>query len=350
MHEPQLSEFGRMPDGTAVRRIELRNDHGLRAGVLTLGGILRELWAPDRTGRLADVVLGAASLAAYRGGFPAPGAVIGRVANRIAHARFRLEGTEYRLPANDGEHHLHGGPGGFGQRVWQVVGLEDRAEASWIELLLVSPDGDQGYPGAVTATVRYGLTDGDELRLEYRAQTDRPTPLNLTSHAYFNLSNDAPDVRDHVLWLDADRYTPVDAALIPTGAIEPVEGTPFDFRTPRRIGERLRELDPFPGGYDHNLVLRAERDREEPAAWLLDPASGRRVTLYTTEPAIQLYSGNFLPEFTGLGGRVYHRHGGLCLETQHFPDSVNQPAFPSILASPERPYRSATIFHFEVAS
>ncbi len=349
MAASKIEASGAMPDGDVVHRAELCAASGVRVAVATYGATLTGAWAPDRAGAAADVVLGADSLAAYRNGFPAPGPVIGRVANRIAGARFVLEGREVVLPANDGLHHLHGGPGGFWHRNWAVESLRDEPGRSELRLSLFSDDGDQGYPGAVRMQVLYALGDDGALRIEYEATADRLTPLSPTHHAYFNLSSGAPDVLDHVLWIDADRYTPVGAGLIPTGEVAPVAGTPLDFTTPRRIGDRLAATGLAPPGYDHNLALREGRDPAAPAAWLLDPASGRRVTVTTTEPGIQLYTGNFLTDFTAAHGRRYRRHGGLCLETQHWPDAVHHPAFPSILLRPGVTFRSATTYRFDVA-
>lgn len=349
MPQPRIHEFGRLPDGALVHRVELSNAAGTRAAVLTLGATLQGVWAGDRRGARVPVVLGAGTLDEYLRGFPAAGAVVGRVANRIAGARFTLGGREHRLPANEGPNHLHGGPGGFAHRPWTLEGSGERDGASWVRLALTSADGDQGYPGTVTVRVRYALDAADELSLDYEARTDRPTPLALTNHAYFNLAG-AGDVLDHALWVDADRHTPTDAALLPTGAIEPVAGGPLDFTSPARIGDRIAALEGTPAqGCDHDLVLRAGRDPERPAAWLADPASGRRVVVRTTEPAIQLYTGNRLTRFAALDGRVFDRHGGVCLETQHLPDAVHHPAFPSVVLEPGRTYRSATRYRFEVA-
>jgi aldose 1-epimerase len=338
-----------MPDGTPVHRVELHGGGRARVAVITLGATLQGAWAPDRDGVCAPVVLGADTLGEYLDGFPAAGATVGRVANRIARARFTIEGREYRLPANDGPNSLHGGPGGFAHRVWSIEHVGEGEGIAWARLILTSPDGDQGYPGTVTTTVRYALDDDDELILVHEAVADRPTPFNPTNHAYFNLAGSG-DVLGHVLWMDADRWTPVDAGLIPTGAVEPVAGTPLDFTAPAPLGGRVAALAGTPArGLDHNLVLRAGRDSDRPAAWLEDPASGRRLVVHTTQPAVQLYSGNQLGRFTAHGGRTFDRHGGVCLETQHYPDAVHHPEFPSIVLAPGRTFRSTTRYRFEVA-
>jgi aldose 1-epimerase len=323
--------FGTLPGGATVEAFTLMNAHGIELRTITYGGIIASLRTPDRLGKRADIVLGFDSLTGY---LPNPqylGAIVGRYANRIARGRFTLDGADYQLTTNIGAHHLHGGVRGFDQVVWHGEPFQKDSEVGVI-LAHTSPDGDEGYPGAMMARVTYTLTDRDELAVDYRATTDRATPVNLTQHGYFNLSGDrSRDVFDHVLTIAADRYTPVDATLIPTGAILPVAGTPLDFRTPRTIGARNDDAR----GYDHNFVLNRDGEGLVHAARLVDPASGRTLDISTTEPGIQFYTG--------------HRCG-VALETQHFPDSPNQPGFPSTILRPGEEYRSRTVFRFGVTA
>lgn len=322
-----------MPDGTPVTEITLRNAHGLRVRLINYGATITEILAPDRTGGLTNVVLGATSLDAYLKGFGGAASVIGRVANRIAHARFTLDGVEYKLAANNGPHHLHGGKVGFARVLWQARTLPPTEHAAAAQFSYVSRDGEEGYPGTLKVTVTYTLTDKNELRVDYEATTDKATPVNLTNHAYFNLAGHG-QVLDHELWLAADAYTPTDEGLIPTGEIAPVKGTPLDFTTPTRVGARIEQLKPRLTGYDHNFVIRGGGTNLVQAARLSDPASGRILEVSTTEPGVQLYTGNHL------------RHAGLCLETQHFPDSVHHPQFPPTILRPGRAFKSTTVFAF----
>ncbi len=326
-------EFGQMPDSTPVMQITLRNGHGMMARVISYGAILTELQVPDRQGALTNVVLGADSLDRYLKGFNAPAAVIGRVANRIAKARFTLDGVEYKLATNNGPNHIHGGRVGFAKVVWQAKALPASEREAGVQFTYVSRHGEEGYPGTLTAKVTYTLTDADELRLDYEATTDKATPVNLTSHAYFNLAGFG-DVLNHELWLNADRYTPADDQLIPTGEIASVKGTPLDFTTTTGIGARIEQLKPRPNGYDHNYVISGGGNSLILAARVTEPKSGRVMELRTTEPGLQLYTGNHL------------QHGALCLETQHYPDSVNQPQFPSTILRPGKTFRSTTVFAF----
>lgn len=326
--------------------------HGftLRAGAClarfaSLGASVLELRVPDRSGRCANVLLGPTAIE-HAAGFPMA-AVIGRVANRIRGASFTLDGTTYRLTANEGLHHLHGGAAGFDRANWSAQPAEDEGGPS-ARFTHVSPDGDQGYPGRLEVEVRYTLTAGGELRIRYRATTDRPTPVNLTNHAYFNLAG-AGDIRSHELWVDAPRYTAVDRDLIPTGDLRAVEGTALDFTRPARLGGRIAALESEAGGCDHNLVLRPGRDPRAAAARLRDPASGRSMDVLTTEPGIQLYTGNRLRPVVSVGGVRFGRHGALCLETQHFPDAVHHPEFPSVILEPGRTYVSETTYRFSAA-
>jgi aldose 1-epimerase len=302
---------------------------------------------PDRDGRPANVVLGFDRLQGYLD-HPDPyfGALIGRYGNRIAEGSFTLDGAEHRLPVNNGANSLHGGETGFDRRLWTATPFD-----SGLELRLVSPDGDQGYPGTLNVTVRYTLTVENALRIDYLATTDAPTVVNLTNHSYFNLAGEGTgDVYDHLLQLDASQFTPVDAGLIPTGEIAPVAGTPLDFREPVAVGERIRaghaQLE-HAGGYDHNWVLDRPAEGLTRAARVSEPTTGRVLTVHTTEPGVQFYSGNFLDgTMRGTGGRLYRQGDGLALETQHFPDSPNQPAFPSTVLRPGETYRSTTVYEF----
>jgi aldose 1-epimerase len=338
-------DWGQMPDGTAVKLFTLRNAHGLVAKIATYGAIITELRVPDRTGSMTNVVLGADSLETYLKGFPAAAAVIGRFANRIANARFTLDGVEYKLAANNGPHHIHGGRRGFAQVVWQGEALPVTGGAAAVKLSYLSKDGEEGYPGNLTVSVTYTLTENNELRLEYEARTDKATIVNLTNHAYFNLAG-AGDALDHLLWLSAERYTPADNQLIPTGEIASVKGTPLDFTTPTRIGARIEQLKPKVNGYDHNYVLDNEAKSLVRFARVVEPGSGRVMEVSTTEPGVQLYTGNHLQKVVGTGGATFGRHGGFCLETQHYPDSINKPGFPSVVLRPNQIFRSTTVFKF----
>lgn len=348
--EVERVPFGRLPTGEPVDAWVLRSACGVEARVVGYGGAIVSLLAPDRAGRLADVVLGYDDVRGYVDGRAYLGALIGRYANRIRGGRFRLDGREYALPVNDGPNHLHGGPRGFHRALWSVEPLRT-AEGAGVALSHDSPDGDQGYPGAVRARVAYLLTAGGDLVVDYHAVCDRPTPVNLTQHSYFNLTGDpAGDVLDHRLRLEADGFTPVDDTRIPTGEIAPVAGTPFDFREPAALGARIGADDPQlarAGGYDHNFVLRGAGLRL--AARVHEPGSGRVLEVHTTEPGVQFYSGNFLDGTErGKGGIPYGRRCGFCLEPQHFPDSPNQPAFPSAILRPGERYASRTVYRFGV--
>lgn len=338
--------FGQMPDGTAVKLFTLRNEKGMVVKVMSYGAIITEVQVPDRTGTMASVVLGADSLDAYLRGYPAAAAVIGRVANRIAKARFTLEGVEYRLAANSGPNHIHGGTRGFAQKVWNAEALPSSPGQAGVRFTYFSKDGEEGYPGNLTASVTYTLTDANELRLDYEARTDKTTIVNLTNHAYFNLAGSG-DILDHELWLAATQYTPADTQLIPTGEIASVKDTPLDFTTPTAIGARIEQLKPRVNGYDHNFVLPASGREPTLCARARDPKTGRVMEVFTTEPGVQLYTGNHLRSPTGTGGVVFGaKHPAFCLETQHYPDSINQPSFPSTVLKPDAVFRSSTIFKF----
>lgn len=344
--------FGMTPEGREVELFTLTNARGVELRAMTYGAIIVSLRTPDRTGRLDDIVLGHDSLGGYLRDSPYFGAVVGRYGNRIAKGRFTLDGTTYRLATNNGPNHLHGGVRGFDKVVWEAEPFESDSGVG-VVFTHTSPDGDEGYPGTLAARVRYTLTGRDELIVDYRATTDRPTPVNLTQHTYFNLAGDGRrDILDHVLWINADSITPVDSTLIPTGVIAPVGGTPFDFRTPTPIGARIgadHQQLRFGGGYDHNFVLRQEDAPIGQAARVVEPSTGRTLDVYTAEPGLQFYSGNFLDgTITGKAGRVYRHRYGFCLETQHYPDSPNQPQFPSVILRPGQEYRSRTVFVFGV--
>jgi aldose 1-epimerase len=343
--------FGKLPDGTAVEAFTLRNAHGVEVRAITYGAIITSLRVPDRAGRFDDVVLGHDTLAGYVEKPAYFGAVVGRYGNRIAKGRFTLDGKTYTLATNNGPNHLHGGVRGFDKVVWKA---EPAASGAGVTFTYTSPDGEEGYPGTLTARVTYTLSDRDELGLEYSATTDKPTVVNLTQHSYFNLAgaSSGGDILGHELTIDADRFTPVDPTLIPTGELAPVAGTPFDFRKATAIGARIGQDDEQlhrGGGYDHNFVLDRPEAGLRRAVRLADPKSGRTMEIQTTEPGVQFYSGNFLDgTITGKGGTVYKYRSGLCLETQHFPDSPNHPAFPSTVLRPGKEYRSKTVLVFGV--
>ncbi len=346
---PQAEPFGTTADGVPVEIFTLRNSRGLTARVMTRGATLVSLQVPDRNGALADVVLGFDDLAGYEGdGNQYFGCTTGRVCNRIAGGKFTLGDREYTLAVNNGPNALHGGvKRSLDKVVWRARPL-DVSNGQAVRFRYTSPDGEEGFPGEVQFSVTYTLTENNELRIDYRAVTNHTTPINLTNHSYFNLAGEGtPTVLNHELMLDADRYTPTDATLIPTGEIASVEGTPLDFRTPQVVGVRIAQLDDTPAqGYDHNYVLNGEAGRLRKVGWLKDPASGRVLTLHTDQPGVQLYSGNFLRGQAGKGGKPYPRRCALCLETQHYPDSVHHPHFPSILLQPGETYRHTTVFAF----
>ncbi len=335
-----------------MKLITLRSPSGIELDVMTYGGTVTRLLAPDRHGETADIVLGHEWLESYLAGTPYFGAIVGRYGNRIAGGRFSLDDSEYELAVNNGPNHLHGGLVGFDKVVWQAEPYETESE-SGVVLTYVSADGEEGYPGELSVSVTYALTASGELRIDYEAVTTRPTVVNLTHHGYWNLAgHGAGEIVDHELQIHANRFTVVDETLIPTGELRPVEGTPFDFRQSEVIGARIDAEDvqlAFAGGYDHNFVIDGwtEGGGPRPAAVLHDPASGRTMEVLTTEPGMQFYSGNFLDgsDF-GKGGVAYGRRTGLCLETQHFPDSPNQRAFPSTVLRPGETYRSTTVYRF----
>jgi len=338
----QKEPFGRTADGTAVDIYTLTNGKGLKARIMTYGATLVSLEVPDRAGKTGDVVLGYDGFDGYTKSSPYFGSIVGRYGNRIAKGQFSLDGVAYRLATNNGENHLHGGIKGFDKVVWKAGPVREPG-AVGVKLNYLSRDGEEGYPGNLTVTVVYTLTNDNELKISYEAETDKATPVNLTHHSYFNLAGEG-DILGHELTIHAEGYTPVDAGLIPTGEIRPVKGSPFDFTTPHAIGERIVQVE---GGYDHNFVLRSGGGILAPAARVFEPKSGRVMEISTTEPGLQFYSGNFLDgTIAGKGGKVYQRHFGFCLETQHFPDSPNKPDFPSTILRPGAVYRSLTSHKF----
>ena len=349
----QRAPFGTTAAGQPVEELTFSNAHGITVKAITYGGIITSLETPDRSGNLADIVLGFDSLPPYETQSPYFGAIIGRYGNRIAHGQFTIDGQAYQLPTNDGPNSLHGGDKGFDKVVWNAEPFEHETDRGVI-FTYSSPDGEMGYPGTLQATVTYTLTDDDELIFDYHATTDKATPVNLTQHSYFNLSGAGNgDILGEEMMINASSFTPVDATLIPTGEIRSVEGTPFDFRTPTAIGARIDAADEQIArgpGYDHNYVLDRTGAGLQLAARVTDPASGRTLEIRTTEPGIQFYSGNFLDgTITGKGGRVYEHRSGFCLETQHYPDSPNEPSFPSTILRPGDEYRSRTVLAFGVA-
>ncbi len=340
--------YGKMPDGTTVYLYTLTNHNGVEAKITNYGGIVVSLKVPDKNGTKADVVLGFDKFEGYLNPKePYFGAIVGRYANRIGHAMFTLDGHQYKLAKNDGENTLHGGLKGFDKRVWTSA----MAPEGKLELTYVSKDGEEGYPGTVVAKVTYTLTDNDELRIDYDATTDKDTVVNLTNHSYFNLKGSGEgDILEHRLTLNADRFTPVDAGLIPTGELKNVAGTPFDFRQPTAIGARINQSDEqlkLGLGYDHNWALNKKGNELSLAARVEEPTSGRILEVYTTQPGVQFYTGNHLDgTVKGKGGKVAAIRTGFCLETQHFPDSPNKPKFPSTELKPGQRFTSTTVYKF----
>lgn len=340
--------FGQTEDGRPVDLYTLRNDNGLTAKISTYGALLTEMRVPDRNGVGADVVCGFSDLDGYLAGHPYFGATTGRYANRIANGRFTLNGRDHVLATNNEPNHLHGGVVGFDKRVWDAA-IARSSLGPAVKFSYLSPDGEEGYPGNLRVEVIYTLSHDNALHIDYTATTDQATPVNLTNHSYWNLGGEgAGDILDHELTINADRYTPVDDTLIPTGALASVAGTPLDFREPTAVGDRVDQVGGDPTGYDHNYVLNKETDSALTfAAKLKDPDSGRVLEVWTTEPGIQLYSGNFLDgTLVGKAGTAYRKHAALCLETQHFPDSPNRPNFPSTILDVGETYRHSTVHKF----
>ncbi|MCU6432581.1 galactose mutarotase [Undibacterium sp. Jales W-56] len=342
--------FGLLPDGRQAALYTLTNTQGMAIKLTDFGGIITEIYTPDKEGKLADVTLGFDRLEPYCGDAAFFGALIGRYGNRIAHGCFELDGKIYQLPINNGQHHLHGGPAGFYKVLWTASPYKTE-QAVGVCLTYLSRDGEQGYPGNLQVSVIYELNNANEFSIRYRATTDRATPVNLTHHAYFNLAGQGT-ILDHELIINADRYTPVDAGLIPLGSLDAVAGTPFDFRAPRRIGERLNAEHAqlkLGGGYDHNYVLnKSEHKIMSLAVKVHEPLSGRVLELWTQEPGLQLYSGNFLDgTMTGKGWN-YGLYSGFCIEPQHYPDAPNRPHFPSTILRPGDEYSSQSVYRFSV--
>lgn len=341
----QQETFGKLPDGREVKRYTLTNGSGVVAKVMEYGAILTELRVPDRAGRAENVVAGFDNLEQYLQGCPFFGATTGRYANRIAKGKFTLEGKEYSLATNNGPNALHGGVKGFDKQLWKSEKVGGK-EGAGVRFTYLSQDGEEGYPGNLNVAVTYRLTEENALVIEYEATTDKTTVVNLTNHSYFNLAGEG-DILNHELRVSADRYTPVNDQLIPTGELAPVAGTPFDFEKLTTIGSRFDRLTNNPRGYDHNLVLKRQGPGLEAIAWVREPKTGRKMEVLTTEPGMQLYTGNFLDgKLAGIGGVTYRQHSAFCLETQHFPDSPNQPAFPSTVLKPGGTYRSTTVYRF----
>jgi aldose 1-epimerase len=346
------ARFGKMADGTPVEIYTLRNSRGMEARILTYGGILQSLQIPDKNGKFADVVLGFDNLHSYLTNSPYFGALIGRYGNRIAKGQFTLDGQTYTLATNNAPNHLHGGLKGFDKVVWTAKPVHN-FYGHGLELTYLSKDGEEGYPGNLKVMAVYVVTDQNELLLQFTATTDKDTVVNLTHHSYFNLAGQGnSNILGHVVFINADQTTPVDSVLIPTGKFADVAGTPFDFRTPTAIGERINDPDTvlqYGPGYDHNWVLNKVSGEEVMAARVFEPTSGRVLEVYTTEPGLQFYTGNFLDgTIKGKGGKVYQYRGAFCMEPQHFPDSPNHPNFPSVELKPGETYRSTIIFRFSV--
>jgi len=344
--------FGKTKSGESVELFTLTRAGAPKVAITNLGGYVVSMLAPDRTGRIGDVTLGFKDLAGYTGDTSYFGCLVGRYANRIAKAAFSLDGKRYALSANNGPNSLHGGPTGFCSRLWTAA-VKSGKDGDTLELKYVSRDGEEGYPGTLTATVVYSLREDGGLVIDYSATSDAPTVVNLTNHAYFNLAGEGEGtILDHELQLEADAFTPVDATLIPTGELKPVAETPFDFRKPVAIGARIDAADEqlkFGGGYDHNFVVRGAPGALRLAARVVEKKSGRTLEMFTTEPGVQFYTGNFLDgKVVGKAGKPYLKRGAFCLEAQHYPDSPNQPDFPSAVLRPGQQYRQTTVYRLSV--
>ena len=344
--------FGKTGDGENVDLYTLTNNLGMQAKIMNYGGIVVSLKVPDRNGKMDDVVLGFNDLDSYLKGHPYFGAIVGRYGNRIAKGRFTLNGFEYKLAVNNGENHLHGGIKGFDKVVWTAKEMRTKMGPA-LSLTYISKDGEEGYPGTLTATVVYTLTNNNELKLDYTVTTDKDTVSNLTHHSYFNLAGEGNgDILSHILTLNGSRFTPTDTGSIPTGELKAVAGTPFDFLKPTVIGKRINDQDQqlqYGSGYDHNFVVNGKFGSLRSAATVYEPTSGRVLEVWTTEPGVQFYTGNFLDgTLTGKSGKVYQKRFGFCLETQHYPDSPNHPAFPTTTLKKGATYRSTTVYRFKV--
>jgi aldose 1-epimerase len=342
-------EFGRMPDGRVVDIYTLTNAAGSMVRVMTYGATVTDIIVKDSKGKFGDVALGFDNFQDYLAGHPYFGVATGRVANRIAKGKFTLEGKTYQLAVNNGPNHLHGGIKGLDKVLWKAEEVQS-ADGPAISCSYTSPDGEEGYPGALSTTIVYTLTKDNGLKMEYTATSDKPTPVNLTNHTYFNLSGEGRgDILSHRMQLNAARYTPTDDTLIPTGEIRPVKGTIFDFTKPTRIGDRFGYITDSPKGYDLNFVLDGDGKELALAGTVYDPKSGRVLEVWTDEPGLQFYTGNFLDgTLTGKNGVPYIKHGAFCLEAQHFPDSINQPNFPSTVLRPGQTYKQTTIYRFDI--
>jgi len=335
--------YGKLSNGQQIYQYTLTNPDGLSVKIITFGGYITSLQVPDRNGKFADIVLGYDRLEQYVNDSTYLGSLVGRYANRIAKGKFTLNGIEYTLATNNGPNHLHGGIKGFNKVVWSAQPI-DNPNSPALKLTYLSKDGEEGYPGNLFCTVVYTLTNDNELKISYEATTDKTTIVNLTSHSYFNLAgHNSGDILGHELMLNADDYTPADETLIPTGQIAPVKGTNVDFTKPTAIGARITKVA---GGYDHNFVLNNKKGKLGLAARVYEPKSGRVMEIFTTEPGIQFYSGNFLDGSAKGKGAVYNKHSGFCLETQHYPDSPNKPQFPSVVLKPGEKYMHLTVHRF----
>ena len=348
----ERSPYGVLPSGDTVHLFTITNANGVEMRMMNYGGIVISLKTPDRNGVMGDIVLGFDSLSGYLASSPYFGALVGRYANRIRKGTFTLDSVTYTLPVNNGANSLHGGIKGFDKVVWHAEPKQDTSGVG-VVLTYTSRDGEEGYPGTLAVRVTYTLTDRNQFVVDYHATTDKATPVNLTQHTYFNLAGDSSgDIRNHELMLNADAFIPVDTTLIPTGKLEPVAGSPFDFRTPIAIREQINDTNPqltIAGGIDHTFVINRSAPGLVHAARLVEPTSGRTLDVHTTEPGIQIYTGNFLDgTVIGKGGHVYRHRDAICLETQHFPDSPNQPAFPSTILRPGEEYTSRTVYTFGV--
>jgi aldose 1-epimerase len=344
----QKEKFGETPDGRVIHLYTLKNPNGIKVKIINYGAAIVSIEVPDKNGNFADIVLGYDSLDGYMNDSVYLGVTVGRYANRIAGGKFTIDGVEYRLAKNNGENHLHGGIEGFFKKVWSEKNVFSSKEKAGIELSYLSKDKEEGYPGNLQSIVKYTLTLNNELIIEYEASTDKPTPVNLTNHSYFNLKGHGNgDILNHRIMLNAKKYTPVDEGLIPTGEIKGVEGTPLDFTKVEEIGARIEELDEkFGGGYDHNFVLESVSDSLVLAAKVIEPESGRVLEIYTTKPGIQFYIGNYLNNIKGKSDKIYNKYFGFCLEPQYFPDSPNKPNFPSSILKPDEKRKELIVYKF----
>ncbi len=340
----KVKEFGLMPDGARIFSYQLENDKGISLRIINYGGIITHILTPDGKGQFDDIVLGFDNLSDYLSPHPYFGAIIGRVANRIEKGCFSLDGKKYKLAVNNGLNHLHGGIRGFDKKVWLAV-RNITTEFVSLKLACESPDGEEFYPGNLLIEVEYVLNNQNELVINYSAQTDKKTHVNLTNHSYFNLSGCESDIYNYILQIDADYITEVDKSSIPTGRLTPVKNTPFDFREPKKIG---RDITLIPPGYDHNYVINGNSGHLRKCARVEDPLSGRTLEVLTTQPGVQLYTSNYISEISGKDGKIYKKHSAFCLETQHYPDSPNKQNFPSTVLNPGDTYMESTIYRFGV--